>query len=761
MNRNQVTIRTMMYPDVHPPSPKQSEEVCQAKEDLINSIQTFLDKFDCIPFKERPKIYLQTWYNFFKFRHAKPEDSNELFQKLLKDLKELAEYNNSPSRDRPIFLNNNENHSDQNKEYLENPFKEIDVSNPNQEKEEPPQDFDIHKLIEECCVEASEEQKQSMEDTMLELVKIFQENEFLCIHDNVDDLIESALNSKLLLINANSQLAPILPTKEPKHSLSIRYEHLSITPETTSDDVTESNAENLYQSQVNASELAHVNPEIPKFDFDFEEEIRLIESLLYDNSSPRPPEELNAEIADTIVESIPSLPILVQDGNSQREEIDTVTEMDDILPPNVENDDDSSNDPFLEEADLFLFDNSIPPGIENSGDDPEGEIRFLEELLIDDSILSHESSYSNFLDNPSIPRPPPEPPDTKTDAGKEIPVVMTDKDEFDDDYFTFMIVIRIFLPYASDFSLGWNFHLLSKDCAQFAKNQPKTEQYQHKNGNQKKKPDQKAVECEVTSKDEIECDVPDKDNCSPAFTTFSNPLFNDNDDLDSSDNESLPDEDVLADEFKVYSNPLFNEDEINSDKLDPHCFNVESDCVQSLLNRDTFIDFSSKFDFSGELAHVNPEIPKFDFDFEEEIRLIKSLLYDNSSPRPPEELNAEIADTIVEFIPSLPILVQDGNSQREEIDIVTETDDILPLNVENDDDSSNDPLLEEADLFLFDNSIPPGTENSADDPKGEIRFWKNYLSMIPFFLMSHLTLILRITRQFHDLLRNRQMLKLM
>nr|GEW36058.1 reverse transcriptase domain-containing protein [Tanacetum cinerariifolium] len=56
-------------------------------------------------------------------------------------------------------------------------------------------------------------------------------------------------------------------------------------------------------------ELAHVNPEFPKSYFDFEEEIRLIENLLYDNSSPRSPKELNAEIADTIVESIPSLPI--------------------------------------------------------------------------------------------------------------------------------------------------------------------------------------------------------------------------------------------------------------------------------------------------------------------------------------------------------------------------------------------------------------------------------------------------------------------
>nr|GEZ64901.1 hypothetical protein [Tanacetum cinerariifolium] len=58
----------------------------------------------------------------------------------------------------------------------------------------------------------------------------------------------------------------------------------------------------------------------------------------------------------------------------------------------VKNDisDNSSNDSLLEEADLFLSDNSIPPGIENVVDDPEGDIRFLEELLIDDSILSHQ-----------------------------------------------------------------------------------------------------------------------------------------------------------------------------------------------------------------------------------------------------------------------------------------------------------------------------------------------------------------------------------
>nr|GFA65367.1 hypothetical protein [Tanacetum cinerariifolium] len=45
--------------------------------------------------------------------------------------------------------------------------------------------------------------------------------------------------------------------------------------------------------------------------------------------------------------------------------------------------------------------------------------------------------------------------------------------------------------------------------------------------------------CEVTLEDEIECDMPAKDDFSPVFTTFSNPLFKDNDNFDSSDDESL------------------------------------------------------------------------------------------------------------------------------------------------------------------------------------------------------------------------------
>nr|GEX63659.1 hypothetical protein [Tanacetum cinerariifolium] len=105
-------------------------------------------------------------------------------------------------------------------------------------------------------------------------------------------------------------------------------------------------------------------------------------------------------------------------------------------------------------------------------------------------------------------------------------------------------------------------------------------------------------EYEVTSDDESECDVPIKDEYSLVFTTFSNLLFDCNDDFTSSDDESLSDDDVLMKDFKVYSNPVFDDEESNSDKIDPLYFNVESNLIKSLSNHNTLFDSSRKFDIS-------------------------------------------------------------------------------------------------------------------------------------------------------------------
>nr|GEU65866.1 hypothetical protein [Tanacetum cinerariifolium] len=161
-------------------------------------------------------------------------------------------------------------------------------------------------------------------------------------------------------------------------------------------------------------------------------------------------------------------------------------------------------------------------------------------------------------------------------------------------------------------------------------------------------------ESEVTSDNESECDVPVNDESSLIFTTFLNPLFDCNDDFTSSDEESLSNEDVPIEIFKIYLNSLFNDEESIPTKIDQHYFNAESNLIESLPNQDTLIDFSPKFDYLLELAHINlipSGIEEADFDLEEEIHLVENLLYDNLSARPPEELNAEIADTISFLLP--------------------------------------------------------------------------------------------------------------
>nr|GFA08124.1 hypothetical protein [Tanacetum cinerariifolium] len=388
--------------------------------------------------------------------YSKLQNPNELFQKLLEDLKELAEYEKSQSRDRPVFLNDDENHSDQNKECFENSSNEIDASSSNEEKEEPPQDSDIRKLIrEECCIEVCEEQKQNIEDTMLELVKFCRQKEFLCIHDNVDDLIE---------------IATILSTKEPEYSPSMWYENPNTTPEMESDEIIKSGVEelvpNLSENEVTSKDkrefydddfvdIEYVDASIP------DPEIVSVEE---ENDANQEEEEVDLEDIFQIQDSnnslldnfLPEFETFYDHTKETRS--GTTTHADNTLPEydlfcfEIEPDqerlinliknnisDDSSNDPLLEEANLFLAsDNSIPLGIENVADDSEGDIHFLEELLIDDSILSHESSDSNFEDNPSIPRLPPEQPDAETDVGEEISVLMNDKDKSDEDYHFFM-----------------------------------------------------------------------------------------------------------------------------------------------------------------------------------------------------------------------------------------------------------------------------------------------------------------------------------
>nr|GEV67574.1 reverse transcriptase domain-containing protein [Tanacetum cinerariifolium] len=353
-------------------------------------------------------------------KQYQPEEIQELMCKLLEDVRnireELAEYINSPSWNYPTFYDDDEEHLVQYKEYLE---------------------------------------------------------------------------------KSSDAIAPVLPIEEPEYSLSMGYEHLNTTPETESDEIIKSGVKNLIripnEYEVTSEDESECdlpvcedhyeilfdskNDDISSDDDAFED-IEYVEATVLDSELVSLEEEndfLNDNpTPDCVLKSSSSFLIFEEFDNSLSDNFSpefetfsdhteettsgsTTTHANKSLPEydsfcfEIELDqgslisvvmkdisDDSSNDPPLEEVDLFLAsDNSIPPGIENFDYDSDGDIHFLEELLVDDSIPFPESGSSNFDHQNDLlfPRPPLEPSDVEfyfdcePNSGEVISAVINNIDE--------------------------------------------------------------------------------------------------------------------------------------------------------------------------------------------------------------------------------------------------------------------------------------------------------------------------------------------
>nr|GEX62780.1 ATPase 3, plasma membrane-type-like [Tanacetum cinerariifolium] len=136
---------------------------------------------------------------------------------------------------------------------------------------------------------------------------------------------------------------------------------------------------------------------------------RLIANIESLNDNPTPNRVLNSFVSIPIFEesdhslldnSLPEFKTFC-DHTEETRSGSTTTHADDSLP---------EYDSFCFEIEPDQESLINVPGVENFADDSEGDIRFLDALLIDDSIPfpNNESSDSNFEDNPSFPRPPPE-----------------------------------------------------------------------------------------------------------------------------------------------------------------------------------------------------------------------------------------------------------------------------------------------------------------------------------------------------------------
>nr|GFB85589.1 hypothetical protein [Tanacetum cinerariifolium] len=160
-------------------------------------------------------------------------------------------------------------------------------------------------------------------------------------------------------------------------------------------------------------------------------------------------------------------------------------------------------------------------------------------------------------------------------------------------------------------------------------------------------------------------------NSLPEFTTFSKVLFDAKCESDSSDDQSCSDEYVLE---KIVLKPLSEEEIIPMESLRTHDSSLLiSSKIDSLLDK-----------FAGELTLLKSiplGIDECDCDFEEDIRLIEKLLYDNSSP----QFFSANSDAASESFSPSPILVKDSDSLMEEIDLFCTPDYPMPPSIVNKD----------------------------------------------------------------------------
>ncbi|GJX26975.1 hypothetical protein Tco_0233271 [Tanacetum coccineum] len=172
-------------------------------------------------------------------------------------------------------------------------------------------------------------------------------------------------------------------------------------------------------------------------------------------------------------------------------------------------------------------------------------------------------------------------------------------------------------------------------------------------------------ESEDTSESDSDCDLSLCDDFSSInvyeekSVTFSNPLFDSNDDFTSSDDESLSDEDVPEDNVKIYSNPLFEfDDEYISSDVNP----LFDEVLEDIESKDSYVSNLDEpallvtplsdanedecFDPGGVIDEIDAfldmdistDIENGYHDSEGDIIYLESLLIDDTIPNLPPEV---------------------------------------------------------------------------------------------------------------------------
>nr|GFB59095.1 hypothetical protein [Tanacetum cinerariifolium] len=220
-------------------------------------------------------------------------------------------------------------------------------------------------------------------------------------------------------------------------------------------------------------------------------------------------------------------------------------------------------------------------------------------------------------------------------------------------------------------------------------------------------------ECEVTLEDKRECDE----------LICKNPSM-----IDVCDNHSEIFSNSNNDgDISIDDNAFEDIEYVEASLSDPEIVSVEEENVNVVQQEEEEVDFE-------DISQIQDVVLR------EKLlsitRLISNIESLNNNPTPDRVLNSFESDNSLldNFSPEFETFCDHSEETRSgntthanyslfEYDLfcfVIEPDQERSINLmKNDipDNSSNNPLLEEVDLFLSDNSIPPGIENVADDPE--------------------------------------------
>ncbi|GKD46766.1 hypothetical protein Tco_1271411 [Tanacetum coccineum] len=347
-------------------------EALHAREDLMKSIQNFLKKFNRISFRETPKVLMQAWDKFFEVKHAQSEEVQELLNKLLQDLQsineELAEYINTPSWNLPTssYDDDDDEYSFATQEYLMTCSTAITPDSPKKDSlimvdkhldtiPEMESDEFIKSSVENLVQNPRESEDEcecdvpDCDDSQTTNFSTFSNPLF---DDSTSSDDESSHEEVIHEMSFKTYSNPLFDLDEEIISSEFNPIHNEDLDSTLKNDRFDTESY-LLESLLNRDTLMASSPKIDSLLDEFagelitipprivnrenEEYISLMERLLYDNSSPRPPEDFHAN-PNTIIESLPTFPIPVEDSDSLREEVDIFPGPDNSIPPGIESD---------------------------------------------------------------------------------------------------------------------------------------------------------------------------------------------------------------------------------------------------------------------------------------------------------------------------------------------------------------------------------------------------------------------------------------